>query len=240
MNLTLDIGNSNFKMAVFDGKTKVASAKLNSDLDREDFEKNISGFVLDKAIISSVSVIPEFVTEILSSRNILIHTLSYKSILPFEIHYKTPETLGSDRIANLAGAFNIFPNEDILIIDAGTAITYDFLRKGVYKGGNISPGINIRLKALHSFTDKLPLASVKENFDSPGQTTHDAILSGVINGVIYEINEYIRAFKKEHKNNKIILTGGNSEYLSAKLNNQIMSIPDLVNEGLNFILEHNA
>ena len=239
MNLTLDIGNSGYKMAVFEGKTKVSFARVN-DFNRESFEKFISNFVFDKAIISSVRVTPEFVTNVLSARNIYIHTISYKSKLPFKIQYKTPETLGSDRVANLAGAFNFFPNENILIIDAGTAITYDFLINGVYKGGNISPGIGIRFKALNNFTEKLPLVSIKENFDSTGQTTHDAILSGVVNGTIYEINEYIRTFKKKYLNNKIILTGGDSEYINAKLDDQIMCIPDLVNEGLNFILEYNA
>jgi len=239
MNLTLDIGNYSSKLALFKGKTKVFSTSVNN-LEREGFEKIISEFAFDKAIISSVKVAPDFITDILSLRGVSIHTLSYKLKLPFEIQYKTPETLGSDRIAALAGAFNLFPDENILIIDAGTAITYDFLIKGVHEGGNISPGIEIRLKALHTFTDKLPLASIDENFDSPGQTTRDAILSGVVNGIIYEINEYICTFKKKYKNNKIILTGGDSEYIDAKLNNQIMRIPDLINEGLNFILEHNA
>ena len=239
MNLILDIGNSRTKLAVFDGKTKVSSARIDN-LDCESFEKTISNLVFDKIIISSVRIVPHFVTDILSSQGVFIHILSYKSKLPFEIQYKTPDTLGTDRIAALAGAFNLFPNENILIIDAGTAITYDFLIKGIYKGGNISPGINIRLKALHNFTDKLPLVSIDEDFNSPGQTTHDAILSGVINGTIYEINEYIRTFKKEYINNKIILTGGNSEYINTKLNEQIICIPDLVNEGLNFILEYNV
>jgi len=239
MNLTLDIGNSNTKLAVFEEKTKVLFATLNT-FDCDGFEKIISDFVFDKAIISSVRVTPEFVIDILFSQNVFTHILSYKSKLPFEIQYKTPETLGSDRIANLAGAFNLFPNENILIIDAGTAITYDFLINGVYKGGNISPGINTRLKALHNFTNKLPLVSANENFDSPGQTTRDAILSGVINGTIYEIKEYICTFKKKYKNNKIILTGGDSEYINAKLNNQVLRVFDLVNEGLNYILEYNA
>jgi type III pantothenate kinase len=239
MNFTLDIGNSGTKMVVFDGKTKVSSTRT-KDLDCESFEKIISGFVFDKAIISSVKRVPKFVANVLSSRCTFIHFLSYKSKLPFEIEYKTPETLGSDRIASLAGAFNLFPDENILIIDAGTAITYDFLIKSVYKGGNISPGIDIRLKALNNFTAKLPLVSIKEKFDSPGQTTRDAILSGVVNGVIYEINEYIRTFIKENKNNRIILTGGNSEYIDTKLNNQVMRIPDLINEGLNLILEYNV
>ena len=239
MNLTLDIGNSGTKMALFDGKTKVSSARVNS-FDRESFEKSISGFVFDKAIISSVRVTPKFVTDILSLRNVFIHTLSYKSKLPFKIEYKTPETLGADRIAVLAGAFNLFPEENILIIDAGTAITFDFLIKNAYKGGNISPGIDIRFKALNTFTGKLPLVSADEKIESPGQTTRDAILSGVINGIIYEINEYIRTFKKKYKNNRIILTGGDSEYINTKLNNQIIHVPDLLNDGLNFILEQNA
>jgi len=239
MNLVLDIGNSSSKIAVFEGKTIVASVRL-IEFDREDFEKVISGFVFDKVIISSVRVTPRFVTDILYSRGVFIHTLSYKSKLPFEIQYKTPETLGSDRIAALAGAFNLFPNENILIIDAGTAITYDFLIKGIHIGGNISPGIVIRLEALYNFTDKLPLASINETFYSPGQTTRDAILSGVVNGTIYEINEYICTFIKKYRNNKIILTGGDSEYINARLNKQVMRISDLVNEGLNFILEYNA
>ena len=235
MNLILDIGNTNYKMALFEGGKIVSSVRVN-DFDREGFEEIISGFVFDKAIISSVRVTPEFVTDILSKRGAFVHTLSHKSKLPFEINYKTPETLGADRIANLAGAFNLFPNEDIMVIDAGTAITYDFLINGVYEGGNISPGINIRFKALHNFTDKLPLLSANEDFNSPGQTTRDAILSGVINGVIFEIKEYICTFK----NNKIILTGGDSEYINTKLNKQIMRMPDLMNEGLNFILEYNV
>ena len=239
MNLVLDIGNSCVKIAVFDGKIKISSERI-SDFDHETFEKIISSFTFNKAIISSVGVAPKFITDILASRGVFIHTLSYKSKLPFEIQYKTPETLGADRIAALAGAFNLSKNENIMIIDSGTAITYDFLIKGIYKGGNISPGINIRFKALHHFTGKLPLLAVSENFDSPGQTTNDAILSGVINGTIYEINEYIRAFKTKYENNKIILTGGDGEYINTKLNNEIMLIPDLVNEGLNFILEHNA
>jgi type III pantothenate kinase len=239
MNLILDIGNSYAKMAVFEGKTKILSTRVNN-LGRESFEKFISDFVFHKAIISAVMFTPKFVNDILTSQGVVIHTLSYKSKLPFEMQYKTPETLGTDRIAALAGAFNRFPDENILIIDAGTAITYDFLINGVHKGGNISPGINIRLRSLYDYAEKLPLVSKHEKFDSPGQTTHDAILSGVINGTIYEIKEYICTFIKKYSNNKIILTGGDSEYIDAKLNNQVILIPDLVNEGLNFILEHNA
>ncbi|MDR2888134.1 MAG: type III pantothenate kinase [Bacteroidales bacterium] len=239
MNLVLDIGNSGFKMAVFDGRIKILSTRINELISGE-FENIVSGFAVNRAVISSVSVIPQAAADILSSHGVFVHILSYRSKLPFGIQYKTPETLGTDRIAALAGAFSLFPGEDIMIIDAGTAITYDFLTGGIYEGGNISPGINIRLKALHSFTGRLPLTSAAEKFSSPGQTTRDAILSGTVNGVIYEINEYIRTFKKMHKNNKIILTGGDSEYINERLNDNIMLVPDLVNEGLNFILEYNA
>lgn len=239
MNLVLDIGNSGFKLAVFDRKIKISSTRINGFIP-EELEHIVSCFAVNRAIISSVSVIPEAVVEVLSSYGVSVHTLSYRSKLPFVIQYKTPETLGTDRIAALAGACSLFSGENIMIIDAGTAITYDFLINGIYEGGNISPGINIRLKALHSFTGRLPLADIDEKFSSPGQTTRDAILSGTVNGVVYEINEYIRTFKQMHKNNKIILTGGDSKYINERLNDRIMLMPDLVNEGLNFILEHNA
>ena len=112
--------------------------------------------------------------------------------------------LAPDRIAAVAGAFNLFPRSEILVIDAGTAITFDFLSAGIYKGGNISPGLTMRFKALNKFTGKLPLVSPTDNYTFPGQNTTDAILAGVITGVTYEINEYIRTFEKKNTDFKII------------------------------------
>ncbi len=119
-------------------------------------------------------------------------------------------------------------------------LTFDFLSAEFYKGGNISPGLNMRFKALNKFTGKLPLLTPARSFTDPGQNTADAILAGVITGVTYEINEYIRTFEKKHTDFKIILTGGDSEYLKDKINYRVTYMPDIVIDGLNYILEYNA
>jgi type III pantothenate kinase len=239
MNLIVDIGNTSTKLAVFKGTKKISAVRIN-DLSYKEFEEKLSDKKLEKVIVSSVKRLPHFITDLLVSHIPVVHILTHKSKLPFRIDYETPESLGTDRIAGVAGAFRFFPGEDVIVIDAGTAITYDFLNGTVYKGGNISPGIEMRFKALHKFTSRLPILSVRDNYSSPGKTTVDAILAGVINGTIYEINEYIRTFEKKHKKCKIILTGGDSAYLKDKLRSQVTFEPDIVLEGLNYILEYNV
>ncbi|MBK7712755.1 MAG: type III pantothenate kinase [Bacteroidales bacterium] len=179
-------------------------------------------------------------TSLLTAKISYVHILTYRSKLPFKIEYKTPATLGPDRIAGAAGAYNLFPESEILIIDSGSAITYDYLSAGIYKGGNISPGLNMRFKALNKFTGKLPLLTPARSFTDPGQNTADAILAGVITGVTYEINEYIRTFEKKSSDFKIIFTGGDSAFLKDKINHQFTYMPDIVIDGLNYILEYNA
>jgi type III pantothenate kinase len=239
MNLIVDIGNTSTKLAVFDGKIKLSQARIN-ELTCEEIEKDLSGFKIQKAIVSTVRRLSPLISELVFSNIPLVHVLSHKSLLPFKIDYDTPETLGPDRIAAVAGAFNMFPEEEVLVIDAGTAITFDFLSGSVYKGGNISPGLTMRFKALNKFTSKLPLISSVESFTFPGRNTTDAILAGVITGVTYEINEYIRTFENNHTDFKIILTGGDSEFLKNKINYHITYMPDIVIDGLNYILEYNA
>jgi type III pantothenate kinase len=239
MNLIVDIGNSTTKLAIFDGGKKLSVSRIN-DLKCEELEKVLSGLKIQKAIISSVRMIPPFVTDILSTNISQIHLLSYNSKLPFRIDYDTPKTLGTDRIAGVSGAFSLFPGCDLLVIDAGTAITYDYLSEGVYMGGNISPGLNTRFRALNSFTGRLPMVTLAENFTNPGKNTTDSILSGVITGVTYEINEYIRTFEKKSTDYKVLLTGGDGGYLKDKINHQVAYMPDIVIDGLNYILEYNA
>ena len=239
MNLIVDIGNTSTKLAVFDGKIKISQARING-LSCEELEKELNGIKVQQAIVSSVKEIPPFIFELFLSNIPYVHVLSHKSKLPFKIEYDTPETLGPDRIAAVAGAFSMFEGLDVLLIDAGTALTFEFLSTNVYKGGNISPGLNMRFKALNKFTDKLPLISLSENYSNPGRNTNDAILAGVITGVTYEINEYIRTFKIKHIEFKLILTGGDGELLKDKINYQIAYMPDIVIDGLNYILEYNA
>jgi type III pantothenate kinase len=239
MNLIVDIGNTSTKLAIYDAGRKKSLVRI-TDLESVEIEKELAGLKIEKAIISSVRVIPSFVTDLLSANIPLVHLLSSKSRFPFRIEYDTPETLGTDRIAGVAGAFSLFPGQDLLVIDAGTAITYDYLSDGVYRGGNISPGLNTRFRALNSFTGRLPMVTQAEDFTNPGKNTTDSILAGVITGITYEINEYIRTFEKKSTDYKIILTGGDGGFLKDKINHQVAYMPDIVIDGLNYILEYNA
>jgi type III pantothenate kinase len=239
MNLIFDIGNSSSKMAIFDGHEKITSFRTR-EFSCDKMEKILSPYKIDKAIISSVREIPDYIFDLLTINIPRVEVLSYKSRLPFSIEYETPETLGPDRIAAAAGAYSLFPGNTILIIDAGSAITYDFIAGKSYKGGNISPGLQMRFKALHKFTGKLPLVSPVDIFPQYGSNTTEAITAGVINGVIYEINEYIRTFQKNYVDIKVILTGGDSGYLKERISYKTTCVPDIVIDGLNFILEYDA
>jgi type III pantothenate kinase len=239
MNLVIDIGNTTSKLALFKGQEK-KEITLYKQLNIEVFQSLFSSNKIDKAIISSVKDIPDFLTAFLKEKTRYLHILSFRSMLPFAIDYETPDTLGTDRIAAAAGAYCSFCGENVLIIDAGTAITFDFLYGNRYKGGNISPGIDMRFKALNKFTERLPLVEKSSDFSFPGRNTTEAILAGVIEGVTYEINEYIRTFKKEHKNNKVIITGGDCGFLKEKLSHKAHYFPDIVIYGLNYILRYNA
>jgi type III pantothenate kinase len=239
MNLIIDIGNTSTKLAVYKGREKLSVSRI-IDLSCEELEEELSGYKIERAIISSVRKLPPFIADLFVTNIPFVHVMSHESNLPFKIEYETPETLGTDRIAAVAGAYNIFPRSEILIIDAGTAITYDFLSSGIYKGGNISPGLTMRFKALNKFTGKLPLVFPGENYSSPGRNTNDAIMAGVITGLTYEINEYIRTFEKKESGFKVVLTGGDSGYLKDKINHEVTYMPDIVIDGLNLILEYNA
>jgi type III pantothenate kinase len=239
MNLIIDIGNSSTKIAIYNGQEKITDFK-SKEFSCEKLEKKIASYKIEKAIISSVRDTPEFIFDLMTVNIPFVHILSHKSRLPFRNEYETPGTLGPDRIAAVAGAYSYFPGEEILIIDAGTAITFDYLSSNIYKGGNISPGLAMRFRALHKFTGKLPLVSPADNYTSPGKNTIDAIMAGVITGVSYEINEYIRTFEKKHTYNKVILTGGDGEYLKNIIDYQSRYMPDIVIDGLNNILEYNA
>ena len=239
MNLVVDIGNSSTKVALFSGKEKIKVIRSGNE-SYGDLKNNLSAYKIEKAIISSVREIPEDIKDLISAGIPFVHIVSHQTKLPFKNLYETPESLGTDRIAAAAGAFSIFPAANMLVIDAGTAVTYEFLSANAYKGGNISPGLSMRFEALHRFTGKLPLVTPSEKYSFPALNTTDAIAAGVITGMIYEINEYIRTFEKNHTDAMIIITGGDGEFFKDKLYKQLIYMPDLVMEGLNFILEYNA
>lgn len=239
MNLCIDQGNTYLKAALFENDNLLKSITLDVNnvtiWDELFAENNISN-----TIISSVKAIDSDFTELLKKKSSLFVELNHQTPIPVNNCYKTPETLGKDRLAAVIGAVSLYPNHPILVVDAGTALTFDFItQKGDYLGGTISPGLDMRFKALHTFTDKLPL--VKNTQSSLiGNTTELAIASGVVNGMLYEIEGTITQLKVQYPNLLIFLTGGNCFFFESKLKKPIFANQNLVLIGLNSIINYNA
>ena len=160
--------------------------------------------------------------------------------IPFINDYATPKTLGVDRIALVSAAKDQYEGKDVLIIDVGTCITYDFMNaRGHYKGGAISPGINMRYKALHDYTEKLPLLDANIPQNILGNSTQTSIHSGVLYGVTLEIDGVISQYRQDFEDLTVILTGGNAHFLLDRLKNSIFANQNFLLEGLNFLLEPN-
>jgi len=238
-NLIIDIGNTFSKIAIYDGNSLLDLIKI------EDIQiKDIASFVKDKdikaAIISSVVFHPGNINNYLKEKYIYIE-LTDKTPLPIQNLYATPNSLGKDRLAAAVGAYSLFPKEHVLVIDAGTCIKYDFKNdRNEYFGGAISPGLEMRLKSLNDYTDKLPLCKLKQTNKLIGTTTEESILSGVINGAIAEITGIIEQYKEKFNPLKIILSGGDAIYFDNRLKNSIFAVSNIVLLGLNEILDYNV
>lgn len=239
-NLAIDIGNSRSKFGFFEGQTLLEQKVLNN----EDLEKN-NEFILasnvDAIIISSVNRKAENALRLDRLKTPVVH-LNHELPLPFQMEYETPETLGKDRIAAVAGAMSLIPKGDLLVIDAGSCITYDFLTANHrYLGGAISPGLQMRLKAMHEFTDALPLIQWKESSmpQVVGKTTIASMLIGAVHGVIGEMNGFISSYKTQYSALKVVLSGGDANFFEKELKNGIFADPNLVLKGLNEILVYN-
>ena len=243
MNLIIDIGNTTAKLAIYDGNALIFSDKAKSETAAiiQMAEAAADRFAVQNCIISSVSLPYDAIQAPLQSVAGTVIRLDSSTKIPIANRYSTPETLGKDRLAAAVGATVLFPGASCLVIDAGTAITYDYIKDGAeYLGGNISPGIDIRFKALHDYTSRLPLITDPHPTETFGLTTAEALSNGVINGILHEIEGYIDQFEKKNVNSRIILTGGSSIYLSKKLKNTIFAEPNLVTIGLNRILNYNV
>ena len=238
LNLVIDIGNTLLKAAIFKNNLLIVSIEF-----KDNFELNIES-VLDKypithSIVSNVSNFNEGLNYLLSIRTKQI--LFYESIkIPFTNSYSTISTLGKDRIALVSAASKEFSKENVLIIDLGSCITYDFKNsKNYYLGGSISPGIHMRYKSLNDYTANLPLLNFKNITNFVGKSTEESIHSGVVNGVVQEVNGTISQYKDEFKEIKIILTGGDSKFLLKKIKNTIFAHSNFLLVGLNFLVESN-
>ena len=236
MLLTIDVGNSRIKVAVFEHNKQLDFFIFETNEALKNFEnifKNYSN--LQKIILSSVGKLEKEVVDFIQN---LFPTeiIDHKSKFPFTNLYATPETLGIDRMVLAAGATLMYPNQNRLIIDAGTCITYDFVNdKNQYLGGAISPGIKIRYKSLNNYTSKLPLLTLSEDFNIIGNSTKSAIHSGVINGVIFEIEGFISQYSLKNQDLTIILTGGDAEFLAKRLKSTIFANSNFLLESLNLL-----
>ena len=239
-NLIIDAGNSRVKVFVFEGD-KVVDSFVSEEIGLEKkIKKNISDHEISCIIVSSVGFLTKKILSIIEKQEHAI-ILSHKTKVPFANKYRTPKTLGVDRIALVSAAAKKYPDKNVLVIDAGTCVTFDMKNsKNEYLGGAISPGLQMRYKALNVFTEKLPLLNLNEETSLIGDDTNSSIHSGVVNGLICEIDGVIDEYKSEFGDLTIVLTGGDTLYLSKRLKNSIFANPNFLQEGLNSILIYNT
>ena len=229
------------KAAVFDDGQAVETFRSKA-ADKRFFDGIFQSYPdIDAAILVSSGPGEAEAEELLVSRTERFLKFGPDVKVPIKNLYETPETLGCDRLAAAVGADLLYPESNILIVDFGTAITIDLVTAaGEFKGGNISPGAMTRFRALHDYTSKLPLRSLSDDTMLISTNSNQAVESGVINGIVYEIEGYITRLSQDYEDLKIIFTGGDGNFFAKRLKNTIFAIYDLVVYGLNRILEYNA
>jgi len=239
MSLMIDIGNTKTKYAHFVSDHIKEKGVCNT----EDISKIVYVYSekVKNIMLSSVKPIPDLVLSKPRNKDCKLVVLSSELEMPFKTSYNSPETLGSDRLALIAGAVSFFPNRPVLIIDAGTCITFDFVdSKKNHLGGAISPGLQMRLNALESQTSALPTVNLREPYKLIGDSTENSILSGVVNGAIKELDGTIDTYKKRYPETIVLITGGDLGFFDKKLKNSIFADEDILLKGMYFIQKHYA
>ena len=240
ITLAVDAGNTRIKVGIF----------KNNVLQKVDFYPpqqflNIPDkHEYEYVIISSVNAVDVSIHQAFGKKKLFL--LNYQTKIPFVNAYQTPQTLGADRLSAIAGAYFLYPQRNVLAIDLGSCITYDFIdATGQYLGGGISPGLQMRLKAMHTFTARLPLVNLDTNVENStslsliGNSTKSSLLSGAVLGAAAEITQMIRMYSDKFADLQIILCGGDAAFIAERVQTEVKIIPDLVLIGLNSILNHN-
>ncbi|MEZ5072124.1 MAG: type III pantothenate kinase [Bacteroidales bacterium] len=242
MNLVLDLGNTSGKIAVCEGNEVVEAASYPRISSKEIAYFHLRYPHIRGTIISSVVNYSRELIDYLGNLYNPCIELNAGTPLPVINSYKTPETLGGDRLAAVVGAHTLYPDQPCLVIDAGTAITFDLVTaRGEYLGGNISPGMEVRFKALHKFTSRLPqLERPDETPGLLGTKTREAIQWGTVRGIVYEMDGCIDEIARLHSPLQVLITGGDANYFAGLVKNSIFVNQNLNLIGLNRILEHNA
>ena len=237
MNAVIDSGNTYSKVGWFKEEKLI---RYTTRLTFDELIQIIRKEVPEKILYSSVNL-P--VSDLKDALNVSseIFELSPATPLPITKNYDTPETLGADRIAACVGANFLFPGEDLVVIDMGTCITYDLIdSRAVFQGGLISPGVKMRFKAMNSFTKRLPMLDPEPAPDLIGKSTKKAMLSGVMNGVLAEMEGIIERYRHKSPSLRVVLCGGDATFFESSLKPPIFAVPELVLIGLNRILTYNV
>ena len=240
MNLIVDIGNTRIKVAVIEGVQTLLSQAFVSveEMDIRSLREQFP--TLTHAIVASTGADTEGVAEKLRAEGLRVLEMNSLTPTPIANGYLSPQTLGVDRLAAAVGAVEVMGCRDCLIVDFGTAITIDLVEDGVFRGGNISPGMTTRFRALHDYTERLPECSATEQILPIGRSTREAIEQGVMQGIVNEIEGYISRFMQVNAKLSLIFTGGDAKYFVKRIKNAKFAKCDLVFCGLNRILEYNA
>ena len=237
--MVIDIGNTLTKVGVFDATRlvrKLTWKEWNLDQLKELLQKK----AIQSVAVSSVAHLDQQIESFLQLHYFYLN-LDASTPLPIKNLYRTPKTLGKDRLAAVVGAFELYPGENSLVIDAGTCITYDLIdAKGRYYGGNISPGIDLRFRAMNAFTARLPLVERGARRKGVGHDTESAMQTGSQWGAVFEVEGFIRRYEERFGRINVILTGGAANYFAKKVKTQIFVNHNLVLLGLNKILNYNV
>lgn len=231
INLCIDIGNTSTKAAIYKNGKEVEYIK---PFAAAHFQKLVHTYS-PRILVSKTGSNPDL--EVLLSKE---HFLSDTTLLPIELDYKTPHTLGRDRIAAAVGAFSLQPNVPWLIIDLGTCLTIDLLASATFSGGLISPGVQMRFKAMHEFTAGLPLVQMDYMATFPGQSTAESMQVGVCQGIAYEIKGYVNQMNTRFDDLHIVDCSSVNIHFDKEVKNKIFARQNLVLEGLNYIIQYNA
>ncbi len=256
MHLVIDVGNTVLKAAVFDPEELVEVTSFNvgvsseASLPLKSLKKFAQNYDIKKAMMASVKGDIEELSTFLSG-NYQFDLLTPRTSLPIKNEYKSPDTLGMDRLALAVGGNSFFPSHNVLVIDAGTCLTYDFINNNdIYLGGGISPGLKLRFQALHNFTTQLPLIDTKQlssfslqsefqGDDFTGKDTAESIMKGTFYGALYEVEGMVDQYRSQFNDLKVVLTGGDAQFFERPLKSKIFVIPNLVLYGLNKILNYH-
>nr|WP_203583310.1 type III pantothenate kinase [Parabacteroides sp. 52] len=238
--MIIEQGNTSTKVGVYD-KGVLEASFVYKEFNRSTLFPLLEQYDLTQGILSSVVTLDKEMIAFLQENLHPFILLDETVPVPIRVGYDTPATLGRDRLAAAVGANYLRPRQDLLVIDAGTAITYELIEaSGLFVGGNISPGMGTRFKALHQYTDKLPLVSEQEEIPFIATHTVGAIQAGVVHGIVFEMDGYINALRQKYPDVFVFLTGGHSFYFERRLKNRIFANINLVLTGLNRILEYNV